>query len=291
MEAREAALFGSSEPVRAFILDDWSLATFDLARDTAVVLDPGGEIAAYGQLSTHDPMAFFEAWVNVHPRCEGRGIGAALMRWTEAKAAERLPAGASSAVRNGVASVDERARSLLSGAGYSHVRSFWQMTIEVGDGVALPPDPEGVVIRPYVDPDDDRGLYETMETAFATHFGYREETFEEWIGNQRGFATWDPSLLVIAEAAGGVVGGAINFLNEDGVGWVGELGVRPAWQRRGIGRALLRRSFADFSARGSKTVRLGVDTENESGAVGLYRSVGMSPFREWCVYETRVSRD
>ena len=64
------------------------------------------------------------------------------------------------------------------------------------------------------------------------------------------------------------------------LGWIGTLGVRPAWRRRGLGEALLRAAFAELFARGRRRVGLGVDTENVTGALRLYERVGMRPIRQ-----------
>ncbi|TMK60875.1 MAG: GNAT family N-acetyltransferase [Actinobacteria bacterium] len=62
------------------------------------------------------------------------------------------------------------------------------------------------------------------------------------------------------------------------------LGVRPQMQRRGIGSALLRSALADLSRRGLRIAELNVDSQNESGAVDLYRKVGMTVVWEWLDY-------
>lgn len=54
------------------------------------------------------------------------------------------------------------------------------------------------------------------------------------------------------------------------------LGVRPAWRRRGIARAMLRRAMNQAAGRGRKTMSLAVDAAN-AAAVRLYESEG---FRE-----------
>ena len=58
------------------------------------------------------------------------------------------------------------------------------------------------------------------------------------------------------------------------LGWIGTLGVRPAWRRRGLGEALLRAAFAELFARGRRRVGLGVDTENVTGACGSTNASG-----------------
>jgi mycothiol synthase len=73
-----------------------------------------------------------------------------------------------------------------------------------------------------------------------------------------------------------------------GGGWVGAIGVRPRWRRRGIGLALLQHTLAAFFARGIRQVRLGVDVQNTSGATRLYERAGMSVETEEGVYEREL---
>ncbi len=91
---------------------------------------------------------------------------------------------------------------------------------------------------------DGPAAFSVVNTAFRTHFGHVEETFEGWLAQQESDDTWDPTLGLLAEVDGTIVGYSNNGVI-DGVGYVFELGVLPEMQGRGIGRALLRHSFAD----------------------------------------------
>jgi ribosomal protein S18 acetylase RimI-like enzyme len=53
------------------------------------------------------------------------------------------------------------------------------------------------------------------------------------------------------------------------------LAVRRPWRKRGLGYALLKRSFALFQSRGFKTAALGVDGSSLTNAVALYERAGM----------------
>ena len=70
--------------------------------------------------------------------------------------------------------------------------------------------------------------------------------------------------MLLAREAGEPVAALTGRVQGDR-GWVGSLGVRAPWRGRGIGAALLRRSFAAFSRRGLRRVVLGVDAENATG--------------------------
>jgi ribosomal protein S18 acetylase RimI-like enzyme len=72
------------------------------------------------------------------------------------------------------------------------------------------------------------------------------------------------------------------------IGWVGSLGVRRAWRKRGIGLALLRHSFNEFYRRGKRKVGLGVDAQNLTGALRLYENAGMHVHRAFDHYEKEM---
>jgi mycothiol synthase len=59
-------------------------------------------------------------------------------------------------------------------------------------------------------------------------------------------------------------------------------------RRRGIGMALLHHAFGEYYRRGYKGVTLGVDAENLTGALRLYKKVGMSIHRQFDLYEKEL---
>ena len=72
------------------------------------------------------------------------------------------------------------------------------------------------------------------------------------------------------------------------MGWVGTLGVRREWRKRGIGMSLLRHSFNEFYRRGKRKVGLGVDAQNLTGALRLYESAGMHVHQAFDQYEKEL---
>ena len=71
-------------------------------------------------------------------------------------------------------------------------------------------------------------------------------------------------------------------------GWVGVLGVRRPWRRRGLARALLYESFREIRERGKPRAKLGVDAANPTGATRLYESAGMRVLNESVLYRLIV---
>jgi mycothiol synthase len=262
------------DPAREYLTWVWHLPSTDLERDTRLV-EHGTQPACFAQaVWDPDEGGPFDVLIRVHPDHLARGLGSWALAWAESLAAERDAEG----VRAQAADRDAPAHELLTSRGYTHVRSSWTM------GKALEPQedagttPAGVHIRTFETGRDERALHEVNEASFADHWGFRPvpyETYEAWM---YGAEAWDPSLAYLAEADGQVVGHLV-ALSFEGEAYIAELGVIPSYRGRGIARALLRRAFAALVERGHDEVRLGVDAQNPTGAVALYESVGMTPYR------------
>ena len=75
---------------------------------------------------------------------------------------------------------------------------------------------------------------------------------------------------------------------DETLGWVSSLAVRRPWRKRGLGLAFLNHSFNAFWERGKRGVGLGVDAENLTGALNLYKKAGMSVHRQYNLYEKEL---
>jgi len=65
--------------------------------------------------------------------------------------------------------------------------------------------------------------------------------------------------------------------------------VLEPYRGRGIGAALLRRSFALLAQRGIPQVLVNVDAENVTGATALYERVGMRVVNRWDMWERTLT--
>ena len=72
--------------------------------------------------------------------------------------------------------------------------------------------------------------------------------------------------------------------------WVNDVGTRPAWRGCGAARAVLTSALAAAAAAGDGFERaiLGVDRDNPTGAVRLYRSLGFDDVRASVVLARRL---
>jgi mycothiol synthase len=180
----------------------------------------------------------------------------------------------------------------ISGRGYRPIRSSWTMEIEFGvEAPAEPVVPDGIELRPYRHPDDERAVYEALQDAFADHWDFHPESIDQWREFTVKWRNFDPDLWLVALDGGEVVGASLNYperADDPGYGWIGTIGVRRPWRRRGVGEALLRRTFALLHARGLRKVRLSVDSQSPTGAERLYERVGMSVLRQSNTWECEL---
>jgi mycothiol synthase len=279
---------GESDFTEQMLRDDWRRPELDLATDTWV-LTRDREIAAYGYLLARDRGRQLDGYGLVHPTHRGRGLGTYLVLKAERRAQEQaatVPLHEEIVLHSGVLGSDEPAHRLLERHGYRVARYFWRMSIELPEVVDAPEPPIGIAIHPFRQ-GDAGPVHTAFEEAFSEHWGWVRRTFEDWATHRLDPERFDPALWSVAVEGDEVVG-ALAGAVDGNEGWVETLGVRVPWRGRGIGEALLRRSFATFSARGIRLVSLFVDAENETGATRLYERVGMSVRRRYDSFEKRL---
>jgi mycothiol synthase len=264
VRAFEAHFTGLPEMSEADLRHEWH--ELELDRDVWLI-ELGGELAGYAALYTK-PHTYVDAYV--HPDQFGRGVGARLVDLSEAEARHR----GIELIRYGVLDADERAQELLASRGYREVRRFYRMLIEL-DGPPEPPEwPDGLELAPF-DPTEARAFHAALDDAFADHWDHRPESFEDWSERWLEAPDSDVSLWCSVKDADEIAAVLTVDRERYGVGWVGLLGVRPPWRRRGLGIALLRHAFAELYARGQPRIGLGVDAQNPTGATRLYERAGM----------------
>ena len=171
------------------------------------------------------------------------------------------------------------------------------MLIEMDAPVPEPVWTEGITLHTFNSEMDAEAVYRAEDDSFRDHFGYVEQPFEDGFKRFKHFVLdakdFDPTLLFLAmDGPSGEIAG-INICrphsyDDPEMGWVGTLGVRRQWRKRGIGLALLRHSFNEFYRRGKRKVGLGVDAQNLTGALRLYESAGMHVHQAYDQYEKEL---
>jgi ribosomal protein S18 acetylase RimI-like enzyme len=277
----ETHLFGRPSRVGVADVTAW-LAGPDLPNDSWL-FEEDGRIVAAGWVEKYDDTGV--AIGIVHRERRGRGLGSELVDRSE----ERLRALGVGRIHAVTLAPDVAAEPLLTGRGYREVRRFWEMTIELGDDP--PPDPrlpEGLRIEPF-SPEVARAFHGALEEAFAEHWEHQPTPYERWWERQVAKPDHDPSLWFLVRDGAEVAAATRNDPERSGGGWIGAIGVRPAWRGQGLAKALLLHSFGEFHRRGQRRVGLGVDSENTTGATRLYESVGMVVDSEQVVWEKELA--
>jgi mycothiol synthase len=280
------------------IRNEWQTPGIDPAEDIRLIFAPNGELVGHIEVwTTAKPPIHPQIWGRVDPAYADLGMGTWMLYWAEQRALHalpRVPAELRFAPRVGAYRQAEKAKNLLEDFGYHHLRSSYHMLIEMDAPVPEPEFPEGITLRTYNPETDLEAVYGADVDSFRDHFGFVEQPFEEglkhfqhhWINEG-----YDPTLLFLAMDGDEIAG--INLCRphsfyDPEIGWVGSLGVRRPWRKRGLGLALLRHSFNEFYRRGKRKVGLGVDAQNLTGALRLYEKAGMHVDQAYDHYEKEL---
>jgi mycothiol synthase len=274
----------------------------DPTSDSLLGVDSGGVPRAFGLVEVRPGdvrtvRAF--CWGGVHPQWRRRGIGRRVLAWQEARGREKLAAAGGDVPARLLVHGEEGRhdlRRLVSGAGFRAVRWY----VEMSRPLRGSPTPDvalaaGLRLVPY-----EPGLGEPVRLAhnesFAEHWGSEPRSPEDWqrfmVGHRNFRADWSFVVLDGDAVAGYTLASA--YEQEWAAlgyraGWTDLLGVRPAWRRRGLAPALLAASMRAFAAAGMERADIGVDSENASGALGLYTRLGYVPVRRSVAYVKDVT--
>jgi mycothiol synthase len=249
-----------------------------------------GRIVGFDQFDNQYGHAILEAEGYVHPRFKGRGIGTSLLRMMEKRAFKEMSLAEPEvriALRSPINNRDQTAHELHKKEGYSPLRYYWRMQIDLTAPPAPANFPDGIELRPFVKEEHAHAVLDAQNESFRDHWGNHDETYEQWAARKFGRKEFDPTLWMVAWDGEQIAGFSQNRYR-GGIGWIGTLGVRRPWRKRGLGEALLLHSFGEFHKRGMPTIGLGVDAQNPTGATRLYQKVGMHAVSEFVIYEKEL---
>jgi mycothiol synthase len=287
--AAELADSGRIRTTAADLRSFWSLPSYNLAEDSWLVISPEGRLAAFTGVSHEEPASNMGAGAQVHPDYAHLGLYDYLIELALERADALIPtAPPGSRVTLSIWSSEKNAseHQSLEQAGFMHVRSNWLMEILMDQPPPAPVWPEGLELRPYT-PDLLHAVFLADDDAFRDHWGRTTGNFDLWQLWTVKHEAFDPSLWFLVFADQEIAAFAL-CLHELDESWVGELGVRRSWRRKGLGLALLHQAFGEFYRRGDRRVVLNVDSQNLTGATRLYRRAGMHPFQQTDIYQKEL---
>ncbi len=288
---------GLEMPLTVGHLERWfaHMDQCDPSRDM-IVAEVGGEMVGYGRGRWfREPSGTFlhELTGHVAPAWRRRGIGRAILRWTEARqrqVASDQPEDVAHELLVETYDSTQGLAELLLDEGYARVRNWYVMTRPLAAEIAEVPLPEGLEVRTAT-PDHYRRIWDADIEAFRDHWGFAEppeSAYAEWLEDPVAMV---PALWQIAWDGDEVAGQVRSFIDHRENADLGRLrgyteyiSVRRPWRRRGLARALIMRSLRILQAEGMTEAALGVDAQNVTGALHLYESCGFRPARSGGVY-------
>ncbi|MGD9704207.1 MAG: GNAT family N-acetyltransferase [Acidimicrobiia bacterium] len=280
-------------------VEEWRAgAHVDAGLDLRIAL-LGGEPAGWARVD-HVPSGtgLERAYVfgAVVPELRRRGVGTELLDWGTERARELLAAHEHDLPRfvrvHQYDWIDD-AHALYRAGGFTPVRWFEDLLRPL-DELPEPTVPEGLRIEPW---DVARGEEARLvkNAAFADHWGSTPSSVESW-GEWLGGHGARPDLSLMAFAGDELVGVSVNEHYPDDEellgrrdGWIQSLGVLGTWRGRGVASALIAHSLHAFARAGFTHAALGVDTDNPTGAAGLYRRLGFQPMHRAVTSQIEVT--
>jgi len=254
--------------------------------ETMAAFESDGTIAAFARL---DGTRLDGA---VLPQARGRGLGRRLLAWAEERARDLQRA----SIRVDVHEHNASKEALVRAAGYEAVRWEHRMTRALDAALPdLPPAPADLVVRRFT-PDRDRAVREAHGEAFADHWGSVAPDAARWAHSYTGMRAFRPDVSWLALDGDEVAGYLLTYFWEaDAAGtgvreaFVGQLGVRRPWRRRGLGGLLLATALQSYADAGYERAVLTVDTANATGALGIYERAGFVVRDASAIWTKRLS--
>jgi len=266
-----------------------------------------GEVVAYTRV--HWALEGSGSWIgfqtgNVLPAWRRQGIGSRLMQFNESRLRQivdklvesgQIPADTTCMLDNYASNSEIDRISLLERRGYQAVRYSFDMVRPDLENIPDLSLPTGVEVRP-VEQRHLRIIWEASNEAFRDHWGYIPDPWEE-VERFQDDPDYDPSLFQVAWHGDHVVGMVLSFINKDENelyhrkrGYTENICVLRPWRRQGLAKALIARSLLALKERGMTSACLGVDAENTSGALNLYKSMEYQVVKQSTIYRKPLLR-
>lgn len=230
----------------------------------------------------------------VRPDARGRGVGADLVRWQVARAAqlhrERFPDLPGEA-HIPIHAPNTAKRDLYQGAGFEARRWFFDMgrPLDV-DEIPVTVPTGGLRVVPFTAEYDEATRLAHNE-AFRDHWGHTPSSADRWRHGTTGARSFAPDMSFLALDGDEVAGYLISHEYDADTAmtgirecWIARLGTRPPRRGSGVATALLTTCLRAGQERGFHRAGLNVDSANATGALSLYERCGFRTRHTWIGY-------
>jgi len=270
-------------------LDDlrkaWTSPAFNLELDTLLAFAPNGEPAGYAELrEKSDPFIYL---ANNHQDIELAGY---LLCLLENRALSQKAPVETLTLYSRASEKNKVLKQTFESNGYISSLSFLIMETVLTEQPDASQWADGITVHTFVRGQDEQATYQVDEEASEDKGYHSPLSYEGWakrMGMDR--EDFDPTIWFLACEGDETAGVALNvYARETNTGWVDHLSVRRAWRKRGIGKALLLHTFAEFFRRGIQRIKLSVDSKSLTNAPRLYESVGMKTIQQYHIYKKEL---
>lgn len=270
--------------------------------------DGDGVMRAFGLVRIRPAKELYASMTGiVDPTFRKRGIGAALLHWQAERArhligAERAGAASGSAIATAPAHIvttvvedDERMKEHLAELSFEPRRWYREVRRSLDQVIPEVALDSFLRIEPWT-PELDEAVLRAHNQAFNDGFGAQPMSLEEWRAGAAFFSR--PWSFVAVDRSGdrariaGYLRSGRYEQDWDALGWregyTDMLGVLAEYRSRDVAPALLTAAMRAYAADGMEYAAAGVDSDNPTGAVDLYRDLGYTPTRGTILYALDV---
>ena len=285
--------------VESEVLDRWKSDYCVVDQDSLIAVNDEGDVVA--SVWSYVPSVAESKWRGFHDNYVRPDYRSPLMQefvleWWEARCRQRFARkddGLPRFLWRDAYDWQEDKISFLEAHGYEPLRYYDELLADLSAPVTERSLPDGLSIMSWESaPLDDS--HSVHNEAFADHWGSQPQSETSWAQNVNDFSL--PSASFVAydgETPVAYLMAAAYPLDFDDKGrreaWIEGLGTLRAYRRKGIGSALVTSAMAEFASMGMEFAVLGVDSENPTGAYGVYQSLGFVPDRRSIAYIKDVS--
>lgn len=271
----------------------------DAARDGVLAFDENGELVAHGLVVVPpDPESLVRVWLfgGVDPAHRGRGIGRVLLAWQHGRALQKLAEVEQRLPAWVMSYASDRAPehgALLRHAGFEAARWFTTLECDLAQPTPARAVPERLIVEPFTS-ERSEAVRSAKNAAFADHWGSQPSGREQWESMQS-LPSFRPELSRLALDGDEVAGFVVTEINEEDwprlgarSAYIGLVGTVRRWRGKGLAAALLADVLHAYRDADLERAVLDVDTENPTGALGVYTKLGFAPTARDVAYRIEV---
>ncbi|MBE9042542.1 GNAT family N-acetyltransferase [Oscillatoriales cyanobacterium LEGE 11467] len=266
----------------------------DKVRDFRLWHDSDNQLLGYGSLwipESGEDIAG-SLWFYVHPENRNGSIESEIVAWGEARIREvARERGIRVSLHCGCRDTQTERQTFLEGCDFTPARYFFTMARSLSEPIQTPEFPAGFRLHQAHMQQNAPAYVEMFNQSFIDHWNHSDLTVEQLEYFNR-HPDYRPELDLVAIAPDGTfatfcyaaIDSDANQRYERNEGGIEVLGTRRGFRKRGLGRAMLLSGLQGLRDAGVETAKLGVDSQNPSGALRLYESVGFDRIETWIAY-------